>query len=117
MAAVDHGFDLPAEQFLGFEHEKLRGRRSRKSRGGENFGGQCASAHEEVDLDLNAVAFPPVARIGEVPLTQGVLVHAVLQFVLETGGDLFDSANDLWAFSLCGFAIDVRDVVQVDVNR
>src|ERR1700732_1075937 len=53
MAAVDHGFDLPSEQFFGLEHEKLRGRRPCKGRGGENFGRQCAGAHEKVDLDLD----------------------------------------------------------------
>jgi hypothetical protein len=46
-----------------------------------------------------------------------MFVDTVLQFVLEPGCDLFDGADDLGAFALCGFAIDMCDVVQVDVDR
>jgi hypothetical protein len=46
-----------------------------------------------------------------------MFVHTVLQSVLESCCDLFDGLDDLGAFSLCGFAIDVRDIVQVDDDR
>src|SRR6266853_2938118 len=111
MAAVDHGLDLPAEQLLGFQHKKLTGRRSRQSRSGEDFWSERASAHEEVDLDLDAVGFSCVVPVVETPLAQGVFIDTVLQLVPESSGDLLDGSRDFRPFADCGFAVDVRDVV------
>jgi hypothetical protein len=58
MAPVDHGFDLPAEQFFGFEKEKLAGRCPGQGRSSQNSGRQRARAHQEVDLDLKRSGFP-----------------------------------------------------------
>jgi len=75
MAPVDHSFDLPAEQFFGFEKEKLAGRCRGLGRSGQNSGRQRARAHQEVDLDLNAVGFSGVVRVAEIPFAQGMFVH------------------------------------------
>jgi hypothetical protein len=111
VVAVDHGFDLPAEQLLGFQHKKLTGRRSRQSRSGEDSRSERASAHDEVDLDLDAVGFSCVVLVVEIPLAQGVFIDTALQLVPESSGDLFDGSRDFWPFVECGFAVDVRDVV------
>lgn len=45
-----------------------------------------------------------------------MVVHAVLQFVPETCRDLFYGLNDLRAVAEHSLAIDMRDVIQIDVN-
>jgi hypothetical protein len=85
MAPVDHGFDLPTEPFFGFEQEKLTGRCYGQRRSGQNSGRQRARAHQEVDLDLNAVGFSGVVRVVEIAFAQGMFVHSVLQFVGNHG--------------------------------
>ena len=55
VAAVDHGFDLSAKDFLGGEDEKLARRRADGGRGREHSRRESASAHQEINLHLNAV--------------------------------------------------------------
>lgn len=54
VAAVDHGFDLSAKDFLGGEDEKLARRRADGGRGREHLRRESASAHQEINLHLNA---------------------------------------------------------------
>ena len=53
----------------------------------------------------------------EVPLTQGVVVHAILKVVAEAGGDLFGSLDDFWTVLECCLAINMSDVVEIDIDR
>lgn len=46
-----------------------------------------------------------------------MLIDTILQFVLEAGGDLFDGARYLRPLAEGRFAIDMGDVVEVDVDR
>jgi hypothetical protein len=55
VAAVDHGFDLSAKDFLGGEDEKLARRRADGGRARKHSRRESASAHQEINLHLNAV--------------------------------------------------------------
>jgi len=44
------------------------------------------------------------------------VVRAVLEAITETDSHLFDSFDDLGAVAKCRFAVDVRYVVQIDVD-
>ena len=79
--------------------------------------GQRAGAHQEVDFYLDAVGSADVIFEIEVPLTEGVVVHAILELVAEASGDLFDSLDDLWTVLECCLAIDMPDVVEIDIDR
>jgi hypothetical protein len=45
-----------------------------------------------------------------------MIIYAILKFVSEAGSDLFDGSNDFGSLRQHLFAIDVRDVVQIDVH-
>ena len=114
---VDHRLCLATEQFLDFQNE-ITARCSITDGYSVAFlRRQCAGAHQEVDFDLDAVGSAGVIFEIEVPLTQGVVVDAILELVAEAGGDLFDSLDDLWAVLECGLAIDMPDVVEIDIDR
>jgi len=55
VAAVDHGFDFSAKDFLGGKNEKLARRRADGGRGREHSRRESVSAHQEINLHLNAV--------------------------------------------------------------
>jgi hypothetical protein len=52
----------------------------------------------------------------EVPLPQRVVVDPILKPVAETCKDLLDSLDDFGAVAERCFAVDVPDVVQVDID-
>jgi hypothetical protein len=45
-----------------------------------------------------------------------MFIDTILQPVPESSGNLLDGSHDFRPFAECGIAVDVRDVVQVDVN-
>jgi len=116
MAAVDHGFDFPREQLLRGQHQKLTRLGIGDGSGWKESRWQSAGAHQEVDLHLDAVLSAGMVVVAEVPLPQGMIIGAVLQFVSEAGGDLFESFDDVRALTEHFGAINVCDVVQVDVH-
>src|ERR1700730_14379134 len=54
--------------------------------------------------------------VAEVPFPQGMIIYAILKFVSEAGSDLFGGSNDFGSLRQHLFAMDVRDVVQIDVH-
>lgn len=116
MATVDHGFDFAGEQFLGGENERLARLGIGDGCSGKHSWCQGACAHQEVDLHLDAVTCAGMIGVAEVPFPQSMIIGAVLDLVSEADSDLFDSLNNVRALAEHFFAIDVRDVVQIDVH-
>jgi hypothetical protein len=114
---VNHGLCLATEQFLDFQNEVTARCSIPDGYGVQLMRRQCAGSHQEVDFDLDAVGSAGVIFKIEVPLAQGVVVHAVLKLVAKAGGDLFDSLDDLWTVLECWLAIDMPDVVEIDIDR
>jgi hypothetical protein len=52
----------------------------------------------------------------EVPLPQRVVVDPILKPVAETGKDLLDSSSDFRTVAERYFAVEVPNVVQVDID-
>lgn len=115
MVPVNHGFNLPAKQFLGSQYQKLTVLRVDDRCGREHSRRENARSHQEIDLHLNAVLRAAMVRVSEVPFAHGMVVGAILQFVSEPGRYLFDCFHDVGAFGQHHFTFDVRDVVEIDV--
>ena len=116
MPAVDHGFDFSGEQFLGGQHQKLARLGIGDGCSGKHSWCQSACAHQEVDLHLDTVTCAGMIGVAEVPFPQSMIIDTILDLVSDTYSDLFDSLNDVRALAEHFFAINVRDVVQIDVH-
>lgn len=114
---VNHRLCLATEHFFEFQDEITTRCSIRDGYSVPFLRGQRAGAHQEVDFDLDAVGSAGVIFEIEVPLAQSVVVDAMLELVAEAGGDLFDSLDDLWTVLACGLAIDMPDVVEINIDR
>jgi hypothetical protein len=116
VVTVDHGLELSAEQFFKCQNQIPTPAGGADGRGVHLLRGKSAGAHQEIDFYLNAVGPVRMIREIEVPLPQRVVVDAVLKPVAETGNDVLDSFSDFRALAERCFAVDVADVVQVDID-
>jgi hypothetical protein len=116
MVAVDHGLEFSAEQFFKAQNQIPTRVGGAERRSVHLLRRKSASAHQKIDFYLNAVGPVRMIREIEVPLPQRVVVDPILKPVAETGRDLLDSSSDFGAVADRCFAVDVPDVVQVDID-
>jgi hypothetical protein len=114
--AVDHGLELSAEQFFEAQNQIPTRVGGAERRSVHLLWRKSASAHQKIDFYLSAVGSVRMIREIEVPLPQRVVVDPMLKPVAETGRDLLDSSSDFRAVAERCFAVDVPDVVQVDID-
>src|ERR1700722_7011722 len=117
VAAVNHGFNFPAKHFLRCQNRELTRLRVEEGRSRERAWRERKGTHQKIDLHLKSVLRSGVVEVAEIPFAQGVIIDAVLKFVAEAGSDLFHGLDDVRAFGEHRLAINVADVVQIDVHR
>jgi hypothetical protein len=116
MSTVDHGFRLSAKHFFHcqdgeYAHFLVPNRRSLT-----NGWWKRTSTHQEVDLDLNLIEGPRVILVPEIPLHQGMIVNASLDFISEGNAHAFDRPDNLWTLVQHFFTAKLADVVQINVD-
>jgi hypothetical protein len=79
-------------------------------------GGRAQARIQEIDFYLNAVGPVRMIREIEVPLPQRVVVDPILKRVPETGKDLLDRFGYFGAVAERCFAVNVPDVVEIDID-
>ena len=116
VASFDHGLQFTSHKLFRCQHREPAltfigqpGSFARRRR-------QSADTHKDVDLNLDMV--PPASVIGEaeVVLKEGVVVHARLELIAETLADLPHCPFDFRPFFQHCVALDLTNVVQVDVH-
>jgi hypothetical protein len=116
MSAVNHGFQFSREQFFGGQDKKLARPGIAYARSGKRSRGEGTGTHQKVDFDLYAILGTGMVGVTKMPFPQSMIIDTVLDPVSKTRGDLGHGANDIRTFGEHLFALDLRDVVEIDIN-